>query len=55
MSICPKCSSAAKPINESYAGEYEPQEAYRCTLCGHEFVVYYGAAVMWLARHGAKK
>ncbi len=54
MSICPKCSSAAKPINEPRPGDL-PQEAYRCTLCGYEFVVNYGAAINWPAADYVKQ
>jgi hypothetical protein len=54
VSICPKCSSAAKPLNEPRPGDL-PQEAYRCTLCGYEFVVNYGAAINWPAADYVKQ
>ena len=58
MRICPKCAGATKPLNaprESRAADPAIVEPYRCTLCGYEFTISYGAAINWPAADYVKQ
>jgi hypothetical protein len=40
MMACPKCKSAGKPTSEPRDGDL-PQQPFRCTLCGYEWVALF--------------